>query len=178
MIGFNVSEAGKVVNVLPPISISGGKSGQAFHIGFAAHVSIIIQFGVFGAALPTAILVNLCKTAAGGSATAIPFRYYTSNSVSGGGTVVDQLNAPLWATAAGITTALLDNTVVCPANTNNFIVIELDSAEVDQLGDSDGAAYPYVQLQITDSGNVTYASAVAILSGVRQQYEGGVHTTV
>ncbi len=61
---------------------------------------------------------------------------------------------------------------------NTFLIIELDSAELDFLGDSDGADFPYLQLVITNGAFPTIASAVAVLSGVRQQYQGHGNTGV
>ena len=166
MNGFSVAEAGHFVNVLPPVSISGGVTGQAFNVGNCEHVSIQIQFGVFGAALPTAILVKGCTTAAGAGATAIPFRYYLATS---GGTSVDTTSPPVVATSAGILAAVLGKINA------TFVLIEIDSVELEQaLGDG----YKYLQVSITDSGNVTYASISAILSGQRFAYQGGLTETV
>ncbi len=161
--GFNVAEAGHVVNVLSPQSISGGKTGQRFSVKFAGHVSIIVQIGVIGAAVPTAILVKLCKDSSGTGATAIGFRYYKGKA---GGVAIDQTSPPVVATASGIT--VIDNAP------NQFIVIEIDAMEINATGDdSQTTDFPYVELSVTDSGNVTYMSAVAVLSANRLAYQGG-----
>ena len=118
MNGFNIAELGHLVNILPPQSISGGVTAQAFSTKNMEHVSIIIQIGAFGAALPTAILLNACSAAAGTGATAIGFRYYLSSAQ---GTSADLTNAPVLATASGILAAALTKT------NNQFIVIELDA---------------------------------------------------
>lgn len=165
MNGFNIAEAGHVVNVLAPVSISGGKTGQRFSTKNAAHVSILVHFGVFGAALPTAILVKGCTAASGGTATAIPFRYYLATS---GGTATDTTSPPVVATAAGILAAVLGKIDA------TYILIEIDTVElVSALGDG----YPYLEVSITDSGNVTYAGILAILSGQRLAYQGGMSVT-
>lgn len=168
MNGFHIADAGHVVNILTPQSISGGVTAQAFSLKNAEHVSIILQFGVFGSALPTAILLNACSSAAGAGATAIPFRYYYNNT---GGTSNDVLTGGGVVAATGILAAAMVK------NNAQFLVIEVDAAEIDFLGDSNGSDFPYLQLQITDSGNTTFASAVAVLSGVRQQFKGGVTAT-
>lgn len=162
MQGFNVAEAGHIVNVLSPQSISGGKTGQRFHVKNAAHVSIIVQIGAFGSSVPTAILVKVCQDVNGTNATAIPFRYY--NSVSGGQSI-DRTSPPAVATTSGITTFSKIN--------NEFIVIEIDCQEILSTSDvSAGTDYPYIEWSVTDSGNATQMSAVAILSGNRYAGQG------
>lgn len=171
MNGFNVVPGGHPVNVLGPVSISGGKTGQAFSMANAEHVSILINFGVMGAALPTAILVNQCTSAAGANATAMGFRWYIQVAAGSGN---DVFAGPNQATAAGILAAALPATVL-----NCQIVIEIDAAELEAIASVVGAIteYPYLQVQITDSGNVTFASVVAILSGLRYAYTTGQTAT-
>ena len=167
MNGFNVSEACHIVNVLSPQSISGGLIGQAFSMSKAEHASILINFGVYGTALPTAILVSAgTATATVGTAVAgavaIPFRWYYTGAT--GGATIDNLGAPLAATAAGILAAALTKSNI------QMITIEIDSAEL-----PDGS--PWLQLSVTDSGNVTYMSAIAVLSGNRFQFQKGATAT-
>lgn len=174
MNGFNVAEAGHVVQALPPQSISGGVTGPWFSVKKAEHVSIVILIGAIGASKPTAILLNAAQNVSGLNSQAIAFRYYLSSQLGGSGTgqTADLLSPPVVATTSGITASLLSKL------NNEFIVIELDAAELESLGDGDGVDYPYLQLQITDSGNTTYMSAAAILSGVRFQYQLGATVTV
>lgn len=145
MKGFNCAEEGHVVNVLPPVDITGGKTGDVFTMERHAHVSIIIQIGVSAAAF-TAILLKECTSFAAAGATAIAFNYYAETTAAG-----DTLAARAAATAAGITPS---------ANDNIMYIIELDASEL-----SDG--YQYVQLALTNTTNSVLASAVAILSGSR-----------
>ena len=167
MNGFNVSEAGHIVNVVSPQSISGGITGQAFSMAGAEHVSIIIDFGVYGTALPTAILLSYgTATATVGTpvagATAMGFRWYYTGAT--GGATKDVLSGPTVATATGILAAALTKSNI------QMITIEVDAAEL-----PDGN--PYLQLSVTDSGNTTYMSAVAVLSGRRQQYQANATAT-
>lgn len=159
--GFNAAEEGHVIQLLAPQSISGGKTAQRFHMKNAQHASIIIEFGAFGTLKPTAILLKECSDINGTGATAIGYRYYLSKS---GGTAQDLSSPPAVATDAGVLAAVLSKI------DNQFMIIELDSPEL-----SDGK--PYVELSITDSGNTTYASAIAILSGNRYAVQGGVTAT-
>ena len=69
MNGFNVSEAGHVVNIIPPVDITGGKIAQAFSMAGYKHASIVIQIGV-SAAAPTAIILSV-GTATAGVGTAV-----------------------------------------------------------------------------------------------------------
>ena len=161
MQGFNVAEAGHVVQVLPPISISGGKTGTRFKMHNAGHVSILVMIGAM-AAVPTAMFVKVCKDSSGTGATAIPFRYYKSKS---NGATVDQTSPPLVAAATGIT--------AFDAAPNQFYLIEIDAAEIDSTGDaSQTTDFPWIEWSITDGGNVTIMSVAAILSAQRYQSQG------
>lgn len=172
MNGFNVAEAGHLVNILPPQYVTNGVTSQAFNMGKSEHVSILIQIGAVAPTLPTSIQVLATSTGTAGQAspavgTAIPFRYYLCSGV---GSSADLLSPPLVATAAGIPQAQLDKGV-------SFILIEIDSAEINFLGDSDGADFPYLNLVINNGPNATLMSAAAIMSGVRWQYQGGQSAT-
>ncbi len=153
MTGFNVSEAGHVVNVIPPIDGNAGAPvpAQAFSMKGWHHVSIIIQFGVLAAA-PTSIIVKSAATA-GGSGTAMPFRYYSQTNQ---GVSNDVLSTPgVLAPTTGITSVT--------AHSQTFYVIEMDSMEF-----PDGS--PFCQLVLTCPGSSCLVSAVAILSAGRDQY--------
>jgi hypothetical protein len=145
--GFAPAQMGHVVNILPPVDITGGKTAQAFSMKEYAHVTLILAIGVAAAAF-TKILVNKCTDAAGDGATAIPFTIYKQETA---GASHDVLGAKTAVTAAGYTPS---------ANSGIFYVIELDAKELDP-------ANPYLQLQLTNGVNSVIASAVAVLSGAR-----------
>jgi hypothetical protein len=165
MNGVNIAEQCHVVQMLPPVSISGGKTCTRFKMLNAQHVSILIMIGAM-AAVPTSFVLKACQTSGGTGATAIPFRYYKSKS---NGASVDQTSPPIVATASGITS--FDNAA------NQFYLIELDAAEVDNLGDSNSVDYPWLELDINDGGNVTIMSVAAILSGQRYAAQGANQPT-
>lgn len=146
MQGINISENGHIVNVLPPIDITGGATGDRFTMKNYGHATIIVQVGVSAAAW-TDVLVKECNAASGGTANAIGFSYYKEETAAG-----DTLSAKQTATATGIASP--------SANNNIFYVIELDGSEL-----SDG--YPWVEVSFTNGSNSVIASAVAILSGAR-----------
>lgn len=153
MRGLTLAEDTHVVNVLPPVDISGGKTGDVFTMEGHAHATLLLQVGVSAAAF-TKILVNACSDFAGTGAEAIPFAYYAEEDSAG-----DVLGTRQAATAAGVTPS---------ANDNIFYVIELDAAELP-------ADKPFVQLQLTNGVNSVIASAVAVLSGAR--YAGEASAT-
>ena len=145
-VGFNVAEQGHVVNLIPPVDITGGKKGDVFSMREHSHVSIIIQIGV-SAAAPLKIIVNECTDFAAAGATDIAHSIYKEETAAG-----DTLAGKTAAAAAGETPS---------ANNNIMYVIELDAAELSD-------ASQFVELSITcASGNSVIASAVAILSGSR-----------
>lgn len=158
MNGFSISEAGHVVNILPPVDVTGGKTAQAFNMALYKHASIIIQIGVSAAAF-TKILLNLCSDAAGDNPVAIPFNIYKQETA---GAVNDVLSAITAVTAAGYTPSAADGI---------FYVIEIDANELEAAiaGALSGSLgqYSYLQLQFTNGANSVIASAVAVLSGSR-----------
>jgi hypothetical protein len=150
--GFVVAEEGHLVNILPPVDITGGTTSQAFSMKKYQHATIIIQIGV-SAAAPTKIIVQSGTATAAIGATvagnvAMAFAIYTQETA---GASHDVLSARTAVAAAGYTPS---------ANDGIFYVIEIDGNEL-----PDGA--PWVQLSLTNGVNSVIASAVAVLSGAR-----------
>lgn len=150
--GFRVAESGHVVNVLPPVDITGGTTSQAVKMALAGHLSFILQIGV-SAAAPGLVTVQAgTATAAVGAAVAgaatIPFRVYKQETAGASHDVLDTgTDEPV----TGFTPS---------ANDGIFYVIEVDA-------DALPAGSPYVQLALANTTNSVIASAVAILSGLR-----------
>lgn len=146
MQGITLAEAGHFVNVLPPIDINGGATGDRFTMKNYSHATIVVQIGV-SAAAATKIIVKNCTAAESGTATAIAYNVYKEETAAG-----DTLGARTAVAAAGLTPS---------ANDTIMYVIEIDGREL-----TDG--YPWVELSITNaSGNSVIASAIAILTGSR-----------
>lgn len=147
MKGLVLSEVGHIVNVIPPIDITGGVTGDRFTMKNHKHATIIVQVGVSAAAF-TKIIVRECNAATSGTATDIGFSLRAEETDAG-----DTLGAVEAVAAAGKTPS---------ANNNIFYVIELDAAEL-----SDG--FPWVEVALTNGVNSVIASCVAILTGARYQ---------
>ena len=147
MKGFVVAEEARVVNILPPVDITGGVLAQAFSMARHQHASIILSIGVSAAAF-LKIILNACTDNAGSNPTAIPFSIYKQETA---GASHDSLGARTAVLAAGYTPS---------ANDTIFYVIEIDANEL-----PDGA--PYVQLDLTNGTNSVIAAAIAVLSGAR-----------
>lgn len=161
MKGFNVSEQGHIVNVIPPVDGNAGApvSAQGFSMKGYDHASIIVQIGVTTAA-PTSIILVSSTAASAGTTTQLAFRYY-SQTVAGKSQ--DVVTGPLVAVpATGIASPSAADGI--------FYVIELDAEEL-----PDGQ--PYLQLQITCAASSFLVSAVAVLSAGRQQYQGSPTVT-
>jgi hypothetical protein len=149
--GINMAESCKIINILPPVDITGGVYGDVFNMGGFAHATIIVQIGVSAAAF-TKIIVNNCIDATGHSGTAVAiahniYKCETLNTAASG----DVLGARTAVAAAGTTPSAVDGI---------FYVIEIDAAEL-----TDG--YNWVELSLTNGANSVIGSAVAILSGSR-----------
>ena len=153
MKGFVLAEQAHMVNILPPVDITGGKKCQAFKMAKYQHATIILQVGVSAAAWTAILLQNGTATAAIGSDVtgnvAMGFSYYEQVTA---GADHDVLSVRKSVAATGITAP--------SANDGIFYVIEVDGSEL-----PDGS--PYVQLLLTNGSNSVIASAVAILSGAR-----------
>lgn len=167
MTGFNVSENGHVVNLIPPVDGNAGApvTCTRFSMKNYNHASIIIQLGVT-AGTPTSILVAAYTLASGGTRTAIAFRSYSQTTA---GASNDVLSGPTNNAATGITSV--------SANDNIFYTIEIDSAELDAVTEAAGSESPYVQLEITMPASSNLVSAVAVLSGSRYGYQGSATAT-
>lgn len=155
--GFWVAQDGHVVNILPPVSISGGVSSQPFNLKNAAHVSLLLQFGALSAQ-PGAFVLNACTDHTGATKQAIGFNLFTQET---SGAANDVLS----------TKQVIATTGYQPPDTANiFYVIEVDAASLP-------AGYPYLQLVIADGADTDFASAVAILSGLRFAEDQGMTAT-
>lgn len=163
MNGFNISEAGHIVNLIPPVDGNNGApvTAQAFSMKGWDHVSIILQLGVTAAA-PTSIVLKSAATA-GGSGTAFNFNYYAMNPIASGPSN-DVLGSK--STTVTASTGIPSPTAI----DNVFYVIEIDSAEL-----PDGS--PYVQLCVTNPASSVLMSAVAVLSAGRFQGVGSPTVT-
>lgn len=146
---FVPAEAGHILNILPPIDITGGVTGDVFSMRRYQHATIIVQVGVSAGAF-TKIIVNECTDFAAAGANPIAHSIYKEETDSG-----DTLSARTAVAAAGTTPS---------ANDNIFYVIELDH---DELADG----FEYVQLSLTCGVVAILASAVVILSGARYAEE-------
>jgi len=145
MSGINIAETCHVVNILPPIDITGGATSDVFSMENYSHASIIVQVGVSAAAF-TKLIVEACDNFTPSTHTDMAFNVYKEETDSG-----DTLGTRVAVAAAGVTPS---------ANDNIMYVIELDAAE---LGDGTDK----LRLEITNGVNSVIASAVAILSGSR-----------
>lgn len=154
MKGIELAEHTHIVNILPPIDISGGKTGDVFTMAKHSKCSILITIGVSAAAF-TKIIVNECDNFAGDNPVAIPYRLRAEETAAG-----DTLGAKEAVAATGKTPS---------ANDNIMYVIDIDAAE---LSDAKG----FIQLSLTNGANSVIAGAVAILSGSR--YAGAESATV
>ena len=144
--GTNLAEERHIVNVLPPISVAGGVTGDRFRMKHHGHASIIIQLGVTAEAAEK-IIVRECDAATGGTVTDIAFNVYKEETDGG-----DTLGARTEVAATGLT----------PVDTDNiFYVIEIDAREL-----SDGYEWIEVAIQ-AGTGASILCSIVAVLSGAR-----------
>jgi uncharacterized membrane protein YjjP (DUF1212 family) len=81
MKGLVLAEEAHIVNILPPVDITGGKVSQAFSMAKYQHATIILQIGVSAAAFTKIFVDQGTATAAVGTPIAgaahIAFSIYT-----------------------------------------------------------------------------------------------------
>ena len=150
--GIYLSQECHLVNLVPPVSVAGGKTSGVFNMKNHAHASIILQFGVTSAALKS-VQVYSSDNGSPASTTAIPFNLHaceTAYDAADG----DVLGARQAIAATGF----------APSDTDNiFYVVEVDA-------DTLPAGENYVELVLTDespAASSVLASAVVVLSGAR-----------
>lgn len=147
MKGFVLAEQGQIVNLLPPVDITGGKTAQAFSMAGFAHASILLLVGVSAAAF-TSLVVNACTDISGDNPVAIPFNVYKQETAGAGNNTL------------GARTAVLAAGLAPSANDGIFYVIELDASELPQ-------GSPFVQVVLANGSNSVIAAGIAVLSGAR-----------
>src|ERR1700674_5887158 len=117
MKGFVIAEQAHVVQVVPPIDITGGVTAQRVDTRLYPHVTVLLGIGV-SAAAPTKIVLKACQDKNGTGATAIPFNLYKQETA---GAANDVLSGRTSVAAAGYTPS---------ANDGIFYVIEMDTSEL------------------------------------------------
>jgi len=168
MNGFNIAEAGHAAVILPPQSISGGKTAQAFSMKGYKHASILVAAGAEATQDTSTLVVNVCSDANGDNAVAIPFNYYFQSAGGAGNDVLSTLNS---ATAAGLTLAAAN----WPPN--GLIVIEIDANELEASGVALGTD-GYLQVVLGGPSAVDYGCIIAVLSGARDAHVASASVTV
>lgn len=153
MKGFNVAEAGHVVNALPPVSLNGGKTSDYWSMEGYGHVDIIISLGAAVGA--TTITVYQSEDNAGTGEDAIAFKYYSETTAAG-----DVLDRMTDAAAAGFASA-------SAGTANTMHVISVDASELAE-------GHPYMCVKLSDPAGAQLGAVVAVLSGARYQEEGSV----
>lgn len=150
---FHVAQEGHVVNILPPVDITGGADSDVFSMQNYSHASIILQVGVSAAAF-TKIILQACDDFVPTNTEDIPFTLFAEETAAG-----DTLGAKEAVAAAGKTPAAADGITY---------VIEIDADELPE-------GKPNLRLSLTNGANSVIASAVVILSGSR--YAGDQNAT-
>jgi hypothetical protein len=142
---INLPQQAHIVNLLPPVNITGGGTSDVFSMKNHRAANIIMQIGV-SAAAPTALIVEACTDATGAGAEAIPYHLYSEETDAG-----DTFAAREEITAAGKTLSANNNIMYC--------------AWVDSSWLPDGK--PYLRVRATNGTNSVIASMIAILLGAR-----------
>jgi len=153
MKGINLATQAHIVNILPPVDITGGADSDVFSMKNHAHATILLSVGVSAAAF-TKIILQACDDFTPSNTTDIAYNLYVEETAAG-----DTL-ATLEAVASTGRTPSANDTIM--------YVIEVDASELP-------AGKPNLRLHLTNGSNSVIAGAVAILSGER--YSGDTNAT-
>jgi hypothetical protein len=156
--GVNLAQEGHVVPIILPASITGGATSAVFGMRSGTKANILLQFGALAAA-PTAVTLLACTDITGATSQAIPFDVY-QQVLAGAGNDVFGVRTPV--TAAGYV----------PVNVAGHL--DLIEVQDDQLPQG----YPYLKLVVGSPAAANFASAVAVLTGLRFAGESNPTATV
>ena len=147
--GMVLAEEAHDVLAVAPIDINGGvTNSDVWSMAEAGHASILVAFGVTGAAVT--ITVEECDDFTPTNSTAIAFAYYAEETAGG-----DTLGTRQAATTAGITGS---------TNDGIFYRIEIDASQL-----TDGR--PNLRVVLSDPSAATLATVVVTLTGIRYPQE-------
>lgn len=152
-----LSQEGHIIPILPPQDYDTGVSSDIFSMKDCSHVTIIVTFGTTNSDAGN-ITVNESDDLSGSNTDAIGFKYAAETTDSG-----DSLGA-----LTTVAYADADSGIDVSANDNTTYVIELDAEDLSE-------GYNNVFISISDPGGSGYASAIAILTGLR--YAGDQNRT-
>ncbi len=147
----------KVVNALPPIDISGGKTTDVISMKGYDRATFIVTFGVVNdGATPGALTIKKCTDVSATGATAMPFTYRVESDAAG-----DTLDSISSATSTGVNLSSVLST-----EDNVMLIAEVRAEE---LTSGTTTNYDCLRLDIAYSSDSAIASVVCILDGARYQ---------
>ncbi len=156
------AESWKVVNLIPPASVAGGKSVQYVSLANYAHVDIILITGAVTSAASTGITFQRALNTSGGSVqtvTAPTQAYYYHNGAA--------LSSASIANDTYVKTTLTSGTFHLEAIANTTYIIPIDADDIDRSKSSVQKNFNTVGVTIDSSGGATIAGVMAILSQPR-----------
>jgi hypothetical protein len=149
------TEENHIVNILPPVDITGAAtSSDVFTLKNYGHATIIVEFGVVNDAADATLTLAECDDFTPSNSTNIAFKYRLEDTATG-----DTLGPLSTAPSTGLRIVSGGDIGITD---NKFLVIEVDATEL-------SSGYPALELSITNPGNSVLASAQAILSQPRYE---------
>jgi hypothetical protein len=153
MKGITIAEECHVINALPPVDMTGGKTSLYWTMRNYSHADIIISLG----AAVNADTITVFESAdnAGAGEHAIVFKYYSE--VTAAGDVLDRVATD--ATTAGFASA-------SAGTANTMHVISVDASQLQE-------DHPFMCVKLTSAG-AQLGAVIVILSGARFAEESSV----
>ena len=156
------AEEWKVVNLVPPVSLAGGKAVQWISLAKYAHVDLVLMTGAVTSAASTGITFQRALNTSGSSVqtvTAPTQAYYYHNGAA--------LSSGSIANDTYVKTTLSSGTFHLEAIANTAYIIPIDADDINRSLNSVQKNFSAIGITIDSSGGATVGAVLAILSQPR-----------
>ena len=156
------AESWKVVNLVPPVSLAGGKAVQYVSLANYAHVDLVLMTGAVTSAASTGITFQRALNTSGDSVqtvTAPTQAYYYHNGAA--------ISSASIANDTYVKTTLTAGTFTLQAIANTAYIIPIDADDINRSLSSVQKNFNTVGITIDSSGGATIGAVLAILSQPR-----------
>ena len=160
-----LAETGKIVNLLPPVSIASGTSALYVDMRNYGHVDFVISTGANTSASSTGVTFQRATNTSGSSTQTLTLRsdYYHNAAALASASIANDTFVKTEASTSSTTFNL-------QSQANTIYIVPIDADDLGRLTSASVIAdYNAVGITIDASGGATIAGVVAILTQARYQ---------
>ncbi len=162
------AESWKVVNLVPPVSLAGGKSVQFVSLANYAHVDLILTTGAITSAASTGISFQRALDTSGTSVQTLsagpPLFYYHNAAALASASIANDTYVKTTMSSAAFS---------LQAQANTTYIIPFDADDFDRSLSSVQVAMQAIGMTIDSSGGATLGQVTAVLSQPRYSGANG-----